>query len=45
MYDYQRKFENEPENMDHAYKLFRELNKHSMYLTVIRLYWKHDLKK
>ena len=29
--------------MENAYKLFRELNKHHMYLTVIRLYWKHQM--
>ena len=38
-------FAEKPKNMEYAHKLFRELNKHEMYLTVIRLYWKHELDK
>jgi len=33
------------DTVENAYKLFTELNKHHMYLTVIRLYWKHDMEK
>ena len=43
LHEYQERFEHDPNNIDAAYKLFRELNKHGMYLTVIRLYWKHEL--
>ena len=42
LHDFQTKFERNP-TVDSAYKLFRELNKHHMYLTVIRLYWKHEM--
>ena len=42
LHDYQTKFEMSP-NVENAHKLFRELNKHHMYLTVIRLYWKHEM--
>ena len=45
MYDYQDRFERDPSSVANAYKLFRELNKHGMYLTVIRLYYRHDLDK
>lgn len=40
----QKTFEDDPTAFN-AYKLFRELNKYDMFLTVIRLYWKHDLNK
>lgn len=36
-------FERNPKNMEACYLLFRELNRHGMYLTVIRLYHKHNL--
>jgi len=36
-------FERNPKNMEATYLLFRELNRHGMYLTVIRLYHKHNL--
>ena len=42
LHDYQSRFESNT-NVENAYKLFRELNKHHMYLTVIRLYWKHQM--
>jgi len=29
--------------VEKAYKLFRELNKHAMYLTVVRLYYKYGI--
>ena len=45
LYDYQDRFERDPSSVANAYKLFRELNKHGMYLTVIRLYYRHDLDK
>ena len=43
LHDYQSKFEVN-DSVDNAYKLFRELNKHNMYLSVIRLYWKHEME-
>lgn len=43
LYDYQTKFEQNA-SVENAYKLFRELNKHMMYLSVIRLYWKYDME-
>jgi hypothetical protein len=36
-------FESNPKNTESANQLFMELNKHAMYLTVIRLYHKHKL--
>lgn len=42
LHDYQVKFEGNP-SVDNAYKLFRELNKHHMYLTVIKLYYKNEM--
>lgn len=36
-------FNSNPKNAESAYLLFRELNKQGMYLTVIRLYHKHNL--
>ena len=45
LYEYQERFEKEPTSIEKAYKLFRELNKHGMYLTVIRLYYRHELEK
>jgi len=36
-------FESNPKNTESAYQLFMELNKHGMYLTVIRLYHKYNL--
>jgi hypothetical protein len=36
-------FESNPQNTESSYQLFMELNKHGMYLTVIRLYHKHNL--
>ena len=35
-------FESNPSKSENAYVLFRELNKHGMYLTVVRLYNKHE---
>ena len=43
LYEYNRAFEDEPKNLECAYKLFREFNKHGMYISVIRLYYKNDL--
>lgn len=40
LHSYQTRFEQNP-SVDNAYKLFRELNKHHMYLTVVKLYYKH----
>ena len=42
LHNFQSRFESNP-SVDNAYKLFRELNKHHMYLSVIRLYWKHEM--
>ena len=42
LHNFQTRFESNP-SVDNAYKLFRELNKHHMYLSVIRLYWKHEM--
>ena len=36
-------FEKEPNNLELASKLFRELNKHGMYISVIRLFFKNKL--
>ena len=38
-------FESNPKNLDYAYVLFRELNKHGMYLTVVRIYNKHNFDR
>jgi hypothetical protein len=43
LYEYMRVFEDDPKNMESAYKLFREFNKHGMYISVIRLYYKNSL--
>ena len=52
LHSYMEKFEAEHSNknvfspnLDNATLLFKELNKHEMYLTAIRLYYKHDLDK
>jgi hypothetical protein len=37
------KFTVEDPSIDNATPLFKELNKHEMYLTVIRLFFKHEL--
>ena len=42
LHNFQSSFESNP-SVDNAYRLFRELNKHHMYLSVIRLYWKHEM--
>ena len=44
LHDYQARFEHD-DSCENAQRLFRELNKHQMYLTVIRLYWKHQKNK
>jgi hypothetical protein len=41
LYNLQNEFEKNPTNIESAYKLFAELNKHGKYLTVIRLYDKY----
>ena len=43
LHNFQSRFESNPSSVDNAYKLFRELNKHHMYLSVIRLYWKYEM--
>lgn len=44
LYEYQQEFERkkDPKN---AYKFFKELNKHGMYVSVIRQYFKNDLNR
>ena len=42
LHDYQSRFESNT-SVENAYKLFRELNKHQMYLTVVKLYYKHEM--
>jgi len=44
LHDYQSRFEADA-TTDNAYRLFRELNQHNMFLTVIRLYWKYEMDK
>ena len=39
----QTEFEKDPQNVQNAYELFAELNRHGKYNTVIRLYDKHEL--
>jgi hypothetical protein len=39
----QRKFENDPTNVDHAFYYFRELNRIGKFQTVTRLYTKYEL--
>jgi hypothetical protein len=43
LYEYMRIFEEDPQNMESTYKLFREFNKHGMYISVIRLFYKNNL--
>ena len=41
---YQEIFEKDPGSVKNAYKVFRELNRHGRYMTVVRLYDKHELQ-
>ena len=41
LHEYMTRFERDTNEMENAYKLFRELNKYGMHLTVLRLYFKH----
>jgi len=45
LHEYQERYENNPQSIEFAYTLYRELNKHGMYLTVIRLYYKYDMDR
>jgi len=45
LHAYMENFEAGSASIENATKLFKELNKHEMYLTVIRLYYKHALDK
>ena len=39
----QKNFEKEPNNVDSAIEYFKELNRQGKFLTVVRLYQKHEL--
>jgi hypothetical protein len=41
--EYQTRFEKDPRNLSNTYEFFRLLNQHEMYLTLVRLYFKHEL--
>lgn len=45
LHKHMENFESNPKNLDYAYVLFRELNKHGMYLTVVRIYNKHNFDR
>jgi len=38
------RFESDPQ-VESAFNLFKELNKHAMHLSVIRLFYKHELAR
>mmetsp|Transcript_45927 Transcript_45927/g.33675 ORF Transcript_45927/g.33675 Transcript_45927/m.33675 type:complete len:140 (-) Transcript_45927:1297-1716(-) len=40
---YEKKFINEPSEVEHAFNYFRELNRHGKYHTVLRLFNKHEM--
>ena len=42
---YQTNFERDPENRQNALLFFRELNKHEMFMSTVRLYCKYDYDK
>ena len=39
----QKNFEKEPNNIEAAHEYFKELNRQGKFLTVVRLYQKHEL--
>ena len=39
----QKNFENQPNNIEAAHEYFKELNRQGKFLTVVRLYQKHEL--
>lgn len=43
LYYKQQIFERKPEDMKAALDFFRELNKHEMYLTLVRLFFRHEV--
>lgn len=44
LHDLMVKFENNPQDPKNAFLYFQALNRHGMFLTVVRLYNKHNLK-
>jgi hypothetical protein len=44
LHELQDRFEKSPMDFKKAYDLFQALNQYEMYTSVVRLYFKHDLK-